>query len=587
MDVRSESPRSWPPLTPLEWVAVGQRWLWLGALPIVAGLADRLSQPLIALSLGWSGFALAMSLARIAGASSRRVLYAGAGVDAALAVGALALSGGSGSPLWWTVLVGPVGVALLDGRRAALAALGAALAASVAAIGVLESSAAAPLGIAALVLGSGVALLWPVARVRHRAIEAGEAQGVELRVGRQRDLEQLSRIFRLAGQLNISLDHERVLDTALELTSEAIVDRDDRPELLVGMLLLLAGERARIVSGRGLPAADWRLDFRTGSGLIGETIAAGRPLRRRSVKGDAELERVTALRPCRSILAAPLAHGGETVGVMLFGHPMPGVFGETQAAALGAMAEQTMIALHNARRFQDLAEERKRIQELQEEARRRLARDLHDGPTQSLATIAMRASFARRLMGRDLRAAEEEMGRAEDLARRTTREVRHMLFTLRPLVLESQGLASALQQLATKTGDLTGHEALLEIEDGVVEALEPGRQGLLFFIAEEAVNNARKHAEAEHIWLRLRRAGDDLVMDVEDDGVGFNVGAVDASYAQRGSLGMVSMRERTELLGGTLTVDSAEGRGTLVRLVAPLRGRPGTDGGAPAAAAEE
>jgi signal transduction histidine kinase len=182
----------------------------------------------------------------------------------------------------------------------------------------------------------------------------------------------------------------------------------------------------------------------------------------------------------------------------------------------------------------------------------------------------MRASFARRLLGRDVAAAEKEMGRAEDLARRTTREVRHMLFTLRPLILESQGLVSALQQLADKTKDLTGHDVLLEIEDQGVDGLGAGGEGLVFFIAEEAVNNARKHAEAEHVWIRLRRDGPSLVMEIEDDGVGFNVGAVDSSYAQRGSLGMVSMRERTELLGGSLIVDSVEGRGTRVRLTVPL-----------------
>jgi signal transduction histidine kinase len=246
------------------------------------------------------------------------------------------------------------------------------------------------------------------------------------------------------------------------------------------------------------------------------------------------------------------------------------VFGETQAALVQALAEQTMVAMHNARRFQDLSRERDRIQELQEEARRRLARDLHDGPTQSLATIAMRASFARRLLARDVGAAEEEMKRAEDLARRTTREVRHVLFTLRPLILESQGLVSALRQLADKTGSLSGHEVVLDIDDAAVDGMDTGSQGLVFFVAEEAVNNARKHAEAEHIWVRMRREGNALVMEIEDDGVGFNVGAVDASYAQRGSLGMVSMRERTELLGGTLSVDSVEGRGTIVRLTVPL-----------------
>ena len=566
--------RPWPPLTPLVWIALSQRWLWLGALPIVAGLAGPLSQPLIVLSLGWTGFALAMTLAWVAGASSRRVVYIAAAVDSMLAIGALALSGGIASPLWWTVLIGALGVALQDGQRGALATGGLATAAGVLVVAGLDPAGLPALAGALAVVGPvllfGAALLWPAARVRSLAIEAGEVQGVELREARRREREQLARFFVAAGLLNASLDHERVLDQALELASQALIDSDDKPELLVGMLFLLAGDRARVVSGRGLPAGDWRLDFAVDSGLIGETIDGGAPVLRRGFGGDADLARLTGLHGCRSLLAAPLAHDGETIGVMLFGHPGTGVFGESEAALMGALAEQTMVALHNARRFQDLSGERDRIQELQEEARRRLARDLHDGPTQSLATIAMRASFARRLLRRDVGAAEEEMGRAEDLARRTTREVRHMLFTLRPLILESQGLVSALRQLADKTGSLTGHEVAVEIDDESVDGLETSRQGMVFFVAEEAVNNARKHAEAEHIWVRMRRQAGALVMEIEDDGVGFNVGAVDASYAQRGSLGMVSMRERTELLGGTLSVDSAEGRGTTVRLTVPI-----------------
>jgi len=123
--------RPWPPLTPLVWIALSQRWLWLGALPIVAGLAGPLSQPLIVLSLGWTGFALAMTLAWVAGASSRRVVYIAAAVDSMLAIGALALSGGIASPLWWTVLIGALGVALQDGQRGALATGGLATAAGV------------------------------------------------------------------------------------------------------------------------------------------------------------------------------------------------------------------------------------------------------------------------------------------------------------------------------------------------------------------------------------------------------------------------------------------------------------------------
>ncbi|HSR48983.1 MAG TPA: GAF domain-containing sensor histidine kinase [Anaerolineales bacterium] len=562
---------------------MSQRWLWLAALPIVAGLAGAATRPLIILSAGWVGFALAMSIARVTGVSSRRVVHAAAGVDSAFAVGALALSGGLASPLWWTLLVGGLGVALQDRVRRAIVTTTIALAtAAIVAVGIHPAglAAAAPVLLMAIAVALSLAgLLWPAVRVRREALATGRAQGIAVREARQRDREHMVRWLELIGRLSATLDHERVLDLALELASAGLLDPEAEPERLVGLLLLRAGDRARIVSGRGLPAEDWRLDFRVDRGLIGETIQRGIALRRRGAIGDGELKRITGMSECRSLLTAPLSHEGETIGVMLFGHPSPDAFGEEQAMLLAAMAEQTMIALQNARRFQDLGDERDRIQELQEEARRRLARDLHDGPTQSMATIAMRASFARRLLERDADAANDEMRKAEELARRTTREVRHMLFTLRPLILESQGLASALHQLGDKTEDLTGHPVLLALEDEAIAGLDAGSQGLVFFIAEEAVHNARKHAEAEHVWVRMWRGEGEIVLEIEDDGVGFNVGAVDASYAQRGSLGMVSMRERTQLLGGTLTVESQEGRGTLVRLRVPVSTSPSPEPG--------
>jgi signal transduction histidine kinase len=105
-------------------------------------------------------------------------------------------------------------------------------------------------------------------------------------------------------------------------------------------------------------------------------------------------------------------------------------------------------------------------------------------------------------MERDPKAASDELFKVEDLARRTTKEIRHMLFTLRPLILESQGLVAALNQLADKVRETHGHNVIVEAQPGSAEQLELGKQGVVFFIAEEAINNARKHAEARHIWVR-------------------------------------------------------------------------------------
>jgi signal transduction histidine kinase len=145
-----------------------------------------------------------------------------------------------------------------------------------------------------------------------------------------------------------------------------------------------------------------------------------------------------------------------------------------------------------------------------------------------------------------------------------------MLFTLRPLILESKGLVAALEQLAEKVRQTHDQNISIEAEKNVALGMDMGKQSVVFYIAEEAVNNARKHAEAEHIWVRLMIRDDFFVLEIEDDGVGFNVGSVDANYEQRGSLGMVSMRERAELVNGGLHVDTTEGKGTQITLFIPI-----------------
>jgi signal transduction histidine kinase len=260
----------------------------------------------------------------------------------------------------------------------------------------------------------------------------------------------------------------------------------------------------------------------------------------------------------------------ETYGILLFGHPGSDYFNFERIEVLEAIAQQAMVALQNARLYRDLEQEKERIMEIEEEARNRLARDLHDGPTQSVAALAMRVNFARRLLERDPKSASQELFKVEDLARRTTKEIRHMLFTLRPLILESQGLVSALNQLAEKVQDTLDQAVIVDATPDVAVELEMGKQGIVFYIAEEAISNAAKHAEAEHVWVRLRSEGDLFVLEVEDDGVGFNVGAVDSDYAQRGSLGMVNMRERTELVNGLFHLESEEGAGTRITVIVPI-----------------
>ena len=148
-----------------------------------------------------------------------------------------------------------------------------------------------------------------------------------------------------------------------------------------------------------------------------------------------------------------------------------------------------------------------------------------------------------------------------------------MLFTLRPLILESQGLTAALKSMADKMQETFGQKVTVNIDERVADQLEMGKQGVIFYIIEEAVNNARKHAAAETIAVRMRQLDVGLsLLEIVDNGVGFDVKAMEQAYDKRSnsSLGMVNLRERAELVNGLLQIDSAPGKGTKVQVYIPL-----------------
>lgn len=146
-----------------------------------------------------------------------------------------------------------------------------------------------------------------------------------------------------------------------------------------------------------------------------------------------------------------------------------------------------------------------------------------------------------------------------------------MLFTLRPLILESQGLQAAIKAMADKMRETFNQNVIVDISEQVTPQLDMGKQGVIFYIIEEAVTNARKHANASTIWVRLRPMEQSVaVLEIEDDGVGFDVAAVNKSYDKRSSLGMVNLRDRAELVNGLLNVQSAPGKGTKVSVYLPL-----------------
>jgi signal transduction histidine kinase len=393
---------------------------------------------------------------------------------------------------------------------------------------------------------------------------------------RRMESERLRAIYELTSTLTATLSYKRVLDSALDLGYTALNPNPDPDEptvdeKLVSAVFLFRGDELRIGSARRFTNADLRVNLSGNEGILKKIFDGGDAVLTQDVGYDPELGRIIALRSCTSAYCFPLRSGFNIYGAMLFAHPDPNYFTKERCGLLDIIGRQSVIAVQNARLYQDLVEEKERMVDVQEETRKKLARDLHDGPTQSVAAIAMRINLARRMLKKNVKGTEEELEKIEELAHRTTKEVRHMLFTLRPLILESQGLTAALEAMAEKMRETFNQNVIINVDEKVLENMEMGKQGVIFYIIEEATNNARKHANALHIWVRLRSFEKDIaLLEIEDDGMGFDVEAVNRSYDKRGSLGMINLRERTELVNGLLNIDSAPGKGTRIQVYIPL-----------------
>jgi signal transduction histidine kinase len=388
--------------------------------------------------------------------------------------------------------------------------------------------------------------------------------------------ERLRAIYELSSTLTATLSYKHVLDSALDLSYTALDPNPDpeephKDERLVSAVFLFNKNELKIGSARRFTNADLRVNLQGNEGILKKVLDGGDAVLTTDVGYDPELGRIIALRSCSSAYCFPLRSGYNVYGAMLFAHPDPNYFTTERAGMLDIIGRQAVIAVQNARLYQDLVEEKERMVEVQEEARKKLARDLHDGPTQSVAAMAMRINLARRILKKDVKEADNELVKIEELAHRTTKEIRHMLFTLRPLILESQGLTAALEAIAEKMRETFSQNVIINIDEKILQDMEMGKQGVIFYIVEEATNNARKHANAPHIWVRLRHFEKEIaLLEIEDDGLGFDVAAVTQSYDQRGSLGMINLRERSELVNGLLNVDSAPGKGTRVQVYIPL-----------------
>ncbi|HQN04394.1 MAG TPA: GAF domain-containing sensor histidine kinase [Anaerolineaceae bacterium] len=565
-----------------DWYAIFFRWLTLIIVSIVAGLTGWFTiftASLISLSTLWNVILTFMALSNRRFNAQRLLNVV---VDLLVTGSLFFLSGGLAGSLPWILLLPVITGGIYYEWKGALwtALLAALIQLTWTIFGSMYGMerfiwlgiAVGITGVFALATGWLTHRLLSRLRAKHQALLQQRQQVEETSLRYERD--HIQKFYRLIENLSTTLDYQEVLDTILDLSVAGMGEPQQKAELMARAVLLFGENDLGIACSRRFTPHDQKVPLPGNQGALGDVLARGEPVLVDDPARDPELSRLVGVQTCQAAYCLPLMRGLDSYGILLLAHPESDFFTEDRRETLELLSHQAVIAIQNARLFRDLAEEKEALISAQEETRKQLARDLHDGPTQAVAALAMRASIAGKYLDSNALAdARTEIDQIESLARRTTNEIRHMLFTLRPLQLESQGLDAALQTMAEKMKDNYQQNVVLELDPASLARLDTNKQGVTFYLVEEAVNNARKHARADTITVRLRSIPQDadiLLLEIADNGVGFDMNQVKTNYEKRGSLGMVNLRERTDLINGLLHIDSAPGKGTRIRIFIPL-----------------
>jgi signal transduction histidine kinase len=370
---------------------------------------------------------------------------------------------------------------------------------------------------------------------------------------RTKELATLNRLAAVVSQsLNLTEIINNALDEALEITG-----------MTAGQAFILDKETEELLLSAYRGISD-RLAFYTNRMPLGATTAGlaaqkGRPVFRKVVdypKG--RLKDLVWNEGIQLVVSIPLMSKGETLGAIDLGARSLRLIGPDELSLLAAIGHQIGVAVENAQLYAQ-AQQLAIVQE-----RNRLARDLHDSVMQSLYGMTMYSEAAvRQLESGQVSMAANHLHEIQSTAQEALREMRLLIFELRPSILEQEGLTVALRSRLESVEERVGMETTIEIDPDIHLSAEIEQE--LYRVAQEALNNALKHANANRIAVRLLEEHQTITLEISDDGTGFHPTAV----GERGGFGFRGMKERVARLGGELAIQSTPGKGTKIRVEVP------------------
>jgi PAS domain S-box-containing protein len=336
---------------------------------------------------------------------------------------------------------------------------------------------------------------------------------------------------------------------------------------------ILEGEELVLVENRGPAPLDQALNLRIPikrMGIIWEMFSRREPVIIPDVRDDSPLAQAfrimlykhlkSTFGYIRSWMAVPLSRKDQIIGMLTLSSNEPNYYTPRYASLALAIANQAAVALANARLYEQAQE----LAALEE--RQRLARELHDSVSQALYGITLGTHTARTLLQRDPSKVAEPLDYVLTQAEVALTEMRALIFELRPESLETEGLAAAISRQAAALNARQEIVVTTELCDEPDLPLKTKEE--LYRVVQEALHNTVKHARAKKVHVYMHRDSDGLLLEICDDGIGF-----DTTRSFPGHLGLHSMQERIARLGGTLQIESIPGQGTCIRAHLPASTR--------------
>ncbi|MEA3341533.1 MAG: GAF domain-containing protein [Chloroflexota bacterium] len=381
--------------------------------------------------------------------------------------------------------------------------------------------------------------------------------------------ERQSQVERCVCEVTEEITSELELDKVLPKVMQIAVKLTEAE----GGIVALLNEERNIITYpylHHLPSELADVTVSTGEGLSGEVMTTGCPTVIDNYQTYPRAIPAFVRAGLTSVMIVPIVSGERTFGALsILSIKEARGFSDRDVAVLTAIGRQAGIAIENAYLYENMRFYARRITQAQENERRRIARELHDDTIQSLVALSRRLEALAISNGPLPETAAQYIGELQEAIGNVIKRVRRFSRDLRPSILDNLGLLPALEELTAELGRQSSFQAEFRVV-GEERRLSSDVELTLFRIAQEALNNVRKHAQATEVVTTVELSNGAIKMIIQDNGKGFKPPKLTEHPTAAGKLGLTGMHERARLLGGVLEVNSEPGRGAKVIVNVPI-----------------